>query len=24
VFLSQSERPSSAPILYNWQNYSFC
>jgi hypothetical protein len=23
MFLSQSERPSFAPIHYNWQNYSF-
>jgi hypothetical protein len=23
MFLPQSERPSCAPIQYNWQNYSF-
>jgi hypothetical protein len=23
LFLTQSERPSLAPIQYNWQNYSF-
>jgi len=23
VFLPQSERPSFAPVQYNWQNYSF-
>jgi hypothetical protein len=23
MFLPQSERPSFAPIQYNWQNYSF-